>query len=197
MDERDIGLKLIKDHIEQRQHKAIVIDFSIGTGAIEPSFDADIPSDDVALAGGMSRDQIRAGFTSERDRVTAAMALGLATKLSELHKAGSLQGVIAVAGMTGTLITLPALKGLPFGMPKVLISSATALPRYADYYAQYFSLNDITVMHSVIDTVGMNAMLRTLLLNGAGAVCGMIEGYEAPVTETKPAIAITECRRRS
>ena len=77
----------------------------------------------------------------------------------------------------------------------MLVSSAAALPRYADWYAQYFSLNDITVMHSVVDTVGMNAMLRTLLLNGAGAICGMVENHEAPIApnkDAKPAIAITE-----
>jgi uncharacterized protein (UPF0261 family) len=197
MDERDVGLKLIKQHIEKRGHAAIVIDFSIGTGAIDPSFTADVTCDDVSLAGGLTREQVRAGFTKQRDRVTGAMAQGLAIKLSELHGAGSLQGVIAVAGMTGTLITLPALKELPFGLPKVLVSSATALPRYADYYAKYFSLNDITVMHSVIDTVGMNALLRTLLLNAAGAVCGMVEGAEATAapaqtTDSKPAVAITE-----
>ena len=139
--------------------------------------------------------EIRAGLSSQRDKITAAMAQGLAITLSELHRAGSLQGVIAVAGMTGTLITLPALKGLPFGLPKVLVSSATALPRYADYYAQYFSLNDITVMHSVVDTVGMNAMLRNLLLNGAGAICGNgreLRSAGRANQDTKPAIAITE-----
>jgi uncharacterized protein (UPF0261 family) len=192
LDEREDGLKLIKDHIEKRGHKAIVIDFSIGTGAIQPSVKADITCDELALAGGTTKDNIRASLSKERDKVTAAMARGLAAKLDELHHAGTLQGVIAVAGMTGTLITLPALKGLPFGLPKLLISSATALPRYADYYAQYFSLNDITVMHSVVDTVGMNAMLRTLLGNGAGAICGMVEGYEAPTAGTKPSVAITE-----
>ena len=195
MDERDVGLKLIKEHLQQRGHQTTVIDFSIGTGAIEPSFAADITCDEVSVAGGMTRDQVRAGFTTERDKVTGAMARGLAITLSELHRTGSLQGVIAVAGMTGTLITLPAFKELPFGLPKVLVSSATALPRYADYYAKYFSLNDITVMHSVVDTVGMNAMLRNLLLNAAGAISGMVESYEAPVArtkDTKPAIAITE-----
>jgi uncharacterized protein (UPF0261 family) len=195
MDERDVGLKLIKQHIQTRGHDAIVIDFSIGTGAIEPSFTADVTCDDISRAGGMTPEQVRSGFTKQRDAVTAAMAQGLAVTLSELHQAGRLQGVIAVAGMTGTLITLPALKGLPFGLPKVLVSSATALPRYADYYARYFSLNDITVMHSVVDTVGMNAMLRNLLLNGAGAVCGMVESYEPPAAtghDRKPAVAITE-----
>jgi uncharacterized protein (UPF0261 family) len=192
LDERDVGLELIRSVIEKRGHKAIVIDFSIGTGGIQPSLIADVTCDELARAGGMSRDEIRAVLSSKRDKVTAAMAEGLAATLGDLHRTGTLQGVIAVAGMTGTLIVLPALKGLPFGLPKVLVSSATALPRYADYYAQYFSLNDVTVMHSVVDTVGMNAMLRTLLLNGAGAVCGMVESYEAPDNATKPAVAITE-----
>jgi uncharacterized protein (UPF0261 family) len=192
LDERDIGLRLIRDQIEHRGHKAIVIDFSIGTGGIEASFAADVTADDLARAGGTSRDQVRAGLSTERDTITAAMSRGLAAALSDLHQAGSLQGVIAVAGMTGTLICLPAMKHLPFGLPKVLVSSAAALPRYADWYAPYFSLNDITVMHSVVDTVGMNAMLRNLLLNGAGAICGMVESYEAPVGQTKPAVAITE-----
>lgn len=192
LDERDLGLKLIREQIEKRGHTAIVIDFSIGTGGITPSLRADITCDDLAVAGGTTKDEIRATLTTQRDKITAAMGLGLGIKLEELHQAGRLQGVIAVSGMTGTLITLPALKNLPFGMPKVLISSATALPRYADYYAQFFGLNDITVMHSVVDTVGMNAMLRTLLTNGASAICGMVEGYEAPAVGTKPAIAITE-----
>jgi uncharacterized protein (UPF0261 family) len=192
LDERDVGLRLIQTQIEKRGHKAIVIDFSIGTGGIQPSFKADITCEEVAVAGGTSGDKIRAGLSTERDKVTAAMARGLASQLSEIHRRGALQGIIAVGGMTGTLISLPAMKGLPFGLPKVLVSSAAALPRYADYYAQYFSLNDITVMHSVVDTVGMNAMLRNLLLNGAGAICGMVENYEAPIKETKPAIAITE-----
>src|SRR4030095_2007027 len=192
LDEREVGLRLIHEQIEKRGHKPIVIDFSIGTGAIQPSLKADITRDEVALAGGTSRDEIRAGLSTARDKITAAMARGLASKFTDLHRAGALQGGIAVGGLTGTLICLPAMKGLPFGLPKVLVSSAAALPRYADYYAQYFSLNDITVMHSVVDTVGMNAMLRNLLVNGAGAICGMVESHEAPIKGARPAIAITE-----
>jgi uncharacterized protein (UPF0261 family) len=192
LDERDAGLRLIKERIERRGHKAIVIDFSIGTGGIVPSIDADVTCDQLALAGGTTREAIRANLSAKRDEITSAMSRGLASTFADLHRAGSLEGVIAVAGMTGTLIALPAMKDLPFGFPKVLVSSAAALPRYADWYAKYFSLNDITVMHSVVDTVGMNAMLRNLLVNAAGAICGMVENYEVPLEGTKPAIAITE-----
>jgi uncharacterized protein (UPF0261 family) len=192
LDEREDGLLLIKEQIEKRGHQTIVIDFSIGTGGIQPSITANITCAELARAGGANIDTVRASLTTEREKATSAMARGLASKMTELCGAGELQGMIAVGGMTGTMISLPAMKQLPFGLPKVLISSTAALPHYANLFAQYFSVSDITVMHTVVDTVGMNAMLRNLLVNGAGAICGMVESYEAPTKKTKPAIAITE-----
>ena len=94
--------------------------------------------------------------------------------------AGDLKGIIAIAGMTGTFLSLTAMKALPFGVPKLLISSVAAMPAYASRLAEYFGLRDITVMHTVVDTVGINPFVRTLALNGANAVSGMVEGMEAP-----------------
>jgi uncharacterized protein (UPF0261 family) len=192
LDEREDGLLLIKEKIEKRGHEAVIIDFSIGTGGITPSYKAEITCEALAAAGGADIASLKASLRTEREKVTSAMARGLVAKVSELHAAGKLQGIIAVGGMTGTMISLPVLKHLPFGLPKVLISSTAALPYYANMFAQYFAVSDITVMHTVVDTVGMNPMLRNLLVNGAGAVSGMVENYEAPGKKTKPAIAITE-----
>jgi len=66
------------------------------------------------------------------------------------------------------------------------------MPAYASRLAEYFSVRDITVMHSVVDTVGLNPLVRSLMVNGAGAICGMVEKYEPPQKEEKPSIAITE-----
>jgi uncharacterized protein (UPF0261 family) len=192
LDEREDGLLLIKEKIERRGHETIVVDFSIGTGGIRPSLKADITCEELAAAGGADIATVRASLRTEREKATSAMARGLASRASELYAAGRLQGILAVGGMTGTMISLPALKQLPFGLPKVLISSTAALPHYANFFAQYFSVSDITVMHTVVDTVGLNPMLRALLVNGAGAVCGMVENSEGPTRKTKPAIAITE-----
>lgn len=192
LDEREDGLLLIKEKIEARGHRTVVIDFSIGTGGIQPSLKADITCEELARAGGADIATVRASLRTEREKATSAMARGLVSKANELLAAGDLQGIIAVGGMTGTMISLPVLKQLPFGLPKVLISSTAALPYYAGMLAQYFAVSDITVMHTVVDTVGMNPMLRNLLVNGAGAVCGMVENYEVPAGKTKPAIAITE-----
>jgi uncharacterized protein (UPF0261 family) len=94
--------------------------------------------------------------------------------------------------MTGTFISLSAMKLLPFGVPKLLISSVAAMPAYAKKLAEFFGVRDVTVMHSVVDTVGLNPLVRRLMVNGAGAICGMVE-MEAPAPqEEKPSIALTE-----
>jgi len=94
--------------------------------------------------------------------------------------------------MTGTFLSITAMKALPFGVPKVLISSVAAMPAYANRLADYFGVRDITVMHSVVDTVGLNPLVRTLAVNGASAICGMVEGFEPPKKEKRPSIAMTE-----
>jgi len=192
LDEREAGLTLIKDHIEQKGHKTLLIDISIGTGAIDSALKADITCAEVALAGGTTIEAVRKMLARERDEATSTVAEGLGKKLLNLHGTGELKGVIAVGGMTGTFITLTAMKKLPFGLPKLLISSVTAMPAYGKRLAEYFGVRDITVMHSVVDTVGLNPLVRTLMINGAGAICGMAEAYAPPRKDEKPSIAITE-----
>jgi len=192
LDEREEALKLIKERIEQQGHKTILIDVSIGTGAIVSSLKADVSCDEIAQIGGMEIEEIRGMLAKEREKVTSVMAEGLTKKVLDLHGEGELKGMIAIAGMTGTFLSLKAMKALPFGIPKLLISSVAAMPAYAARLAEYFSLRDITVMHSVVDTVGLNPLVRTLAINGANAICGMVEGFEAPKQEEKPSVAITE-----
>jgi uncharacterized protein (UPF0261 family) len=192
LDEREEGLRLIKECIKERGHKIILIDITIGTGAIEPELQPEITSEEVAQAGGTTKEQIREMLSKDREKATSAMVEGLGRTLLDLHQKDQLQGVLAVGGMTGTSITLPAMKLLPFGLPKLLISSVAAMPAYAKKLAEFFGVRDITVMHSVVDTVGLNPLVKNLMLNGAGAICGMVEAYKPPEKEKKPSIAITE-----
>ncbi len=192
LDEREEGLQLLKERIEGRRHHTILADISIGTGAIKPALQADIPCEDIAGAGGTTMEIVKGMLARQRDKATAIMAEGLCKKILELFQEGELQGMVAVGGTTGTFISLRALKALPFGLPKIIISSATAIPANAGKLSEYFSLRDIVVMHSVVDTVGMNPFVRRLMINGAGAICGMVEDYEPILKEKKPYIAITE-----
>jgi uncharacterized protein (UPF0261 family) len=192
LDEREGGLGLIKETIEKRGHTVALIDISIGTGAIQSALKADITSEDLAQAEGTTAATIAGMLARERDRATSTVASALGKKLVGMYDAGELQGVIAVGGMTGTFISLTALRMLPFGLPKLLISSVAAMPAYAGKLAEFFGVRDITVMHSVVDTVGLNPLVRNLMVNGAGAICGMVESYEPRLRKGRPAIAITE-----
>jgi uncharacterized protein (UPF0261 family) len=100
--------------------------------------------------------------------------------------------MIAITGMTGALISLPAMQELPFGVPKILISGATGQPVHAAKFGDYFARRDITVMHTVVDTVGMNPLVRALAVNGANAISGMVEGGPVSLAGDKPSIAVTE-----
>ena len=192
LDEREEALAAIKNRIEQRGHRTTLIDISIGTGAIVPGLKADVTSGQLAELGGGSPDGVAGLLRDQRDQAISIMAGGLSRMLSTLNAAGELHGVIAISGMTGALISLPAMKALPFGLPKLLISSAVALPIHADKFADYFALKDITIMHAVVDTVGMNALVHALVLNGADAIAGMAEKGDLPAYKSKAALALTE-----
>jgi uncharacterized protein (UPF0261 family) len=84
------------------------------------------------------------------------------------------------------------MKALPFGVPKLLITSFLNAPINSTMLADYIGSTDITLMHSVVDTVGLNSLIRTLATNGANAICGMVEGWVPFKKEIKPLIALTE-----
>lgn len=191
LDEREPALQLAKDEIRARGLDVLLVDISIGNGAIVPKLQPDLDGQRIATAGGATVEEIHMLLGSNRERVTTVMAKGLAKELTAIQRDGQLEGVLAVTGMTGAMICLPALKILPYGLPKLLITSTAAMPAYASKMAQFFGRNDITVMHSVVDTVGLNTMVKRLLINGAAAVCGMA-GTRVADDAPKPSIAITE-----
>jgi uncharacterized protein (UPF0261 family) len=192
LDEREEALRAIKTQIERRGHKALLIDVSIGTGAIVPALQADVSFRELVRLGDGPAEGVEGMLLGQREKAISIMSAGLTRKISALHANGEIQGILAISGMTGALIALPAMKALPFGFPKLLISSAMAIPVHAEQFARYFGINDITVMHAVVDTVGMNALVQTLAVNGANAISGMVEMGGNPQVQSKPSIAITE-----
>jgi len=77
LDEREEGLQILKDHIEKRGHRSMLIDISIGTGAIESSLKPDIDCHALAKSGGTTIEKVRQMLATERDKATAMMADGL------------------------------------------------------------------------------------------------------------------------
>ena len=117
LDEREEALKIIKDQIEKQGHQAILIDVTIGTGAIAATLKPDVSSDEIARLAGGTLEDIKKMLAKERDRATSMMAEGLSKKVLDLHQAGRLKGIIAIAGMTGTFLSLTAMKALTLWGP--------------------------------------------------------------------------------
>ena len=188
LDEREEALRLIRDRIRQRGHETCLIDISVGSGAIVPTLECEVTPGQLSdLAEGS------AGLAVSRGDSTNTVATeGLKAKVRDMQARGEVQGIIAITGMTGALISLPAMMELPFGIPKILISGATTQPVHAAKFGDYFARRDITVMHTVVDTVGMNPLVRSLALNGADAVSGMVEGGRTSLEGGRPSVAVTE-----
>jgi len=193
LDEREGALRIIKDQIERRGHKTLLIDISIGVGGIVSSLKADVRPEEIMQLGGGTLGEVDARLVTERDKVTTIMAEGLKKKLLELYGNGDVQAAIAIAGMTGTYLSLTAMNALPFGVPKLMVSSVVAMPAYASWLAENVWLRDITVMNTVVDTVGMNRVVNLLALNGANAIAGMVEtSKNPPLGEKRTTFVITE-----
>lgn len=192
LDEREEAMGLLCERIRGRGMEALLIDTSLGVGGISPSLEPDVSSSELARLGGVQDADIRELAGKDRDKATSALSLGLTQKLVELQISRRIKGVVAVGGMTTSTISLPALKALPFGFPKLLVSSALAMPAYAGKFSQFLGLRDITVMHTVVDTVGMNPLVAALINNACGAICGMVENWLPIRQEERPSVAITE-----
>jgi uncharacterized protein (UPF0261 family) len=192
LDEREEALKYLGERIRARGQEVILLDTSIGVGGLTPGIQPHFSSFEIARRGGLGEEEARNLKGLGRERVTDAMARGLTELLGELHSSGKIRGALAVGGMTTSTISLPALKALPFGFPKVLVSSAVAMPAYATKFSQFLGLKDITVLNTVVDTVGMNPLVKALMDSACGIICGMVEGWEPIAEPERPTVAMTE-----
>ncbi len=178
----------VAELIRQRGHQTLLIDTGSGS---PPTVVPDITREEVAALGKVDLQ----GLMARRDRGEAvtAMASASAVLLADLAASGRIQGVISLGGGGGTAISTAAMRALPIGFPKVMVSTLAA-----GNIAPYVGTKDIVMIPSIVDVNGLNRLSRVLLTRAAGAVCGMVE-MEAPAAEDKPLIAAsmfgntTEC----
>lgn len=155
----------------------------VNTGVFDPAFEPDVSNQAVAQAGGTSLEKL----VADRDRgvAMAVMAAGAEQIIKELHQQGKIDAVIAMGGGGGTSVATRAMRALPVGFPKLMVSTVAA-----GDVSQYVGTSDITMMPSVVDVAGINRISRKIYANAAGAVCGMA-GVEVEEVDDKPLIAAT------
>jgi uncharacterized protein (UPF0261 family) len=178
LDTKGEEFRFVRDLVAARGLETILVDFGV---LADPPFKPDVTADEVARAGGSSIAQLRAG----KDKALAmeTMASGLARVVRDLYEAGRLGGILSMAGSGGTSIATRAMRGLPFGVPKVMASTVAG----GDVSA-YVGTTDLTMIPTVVDVAGFNSISRQIYANAAGAIAGMVSQELPPAAETKPLV---------
>ncbi len=147
----------------------------------------DIPADHVAEAGGGDFEEMKA--SRDRTRITNIMMAGGSRLALDLLKKGGLHGLIGIGGSTGSLMATEIMRSLPFGLPKVMISSTAALPGLS---TRYIGTGDIALFHSVVEISGLSDLLKNVMDRAACALTGMIsDDIASPKADKGKAIALT------
>ena len=173
----------LRQRIEDLGWTAKVFDVGLGQ---TPSGLASVTAEEVALAGESSVSELRAGY--RRDLAMQAMGEGAGRLLEEQHRTGRLAGAIGVGGNQGTAIASTAMRALPIGLPKLLVSTVAS-----GNVRGYVGDSDIAMLFSVGDLLGgPNPVTERVLAKAAAAVVGMVEAEENLATSEAPkAIAVT------
>lgn len=159
---------------------AKIIDVGIrGTPASPP----DISREEIAQEAGHNS-AFRMNKGGDKLKVMSVMANGALSLVKKKITSKEAAGVMALGGGVGTWIGMKIMRALPFGLPKIMISTLPFDIR-SDLGAK-----DIIIFPSVADILGLNPILRRVLQNASGAMAGMI-GLEQPAWNTKKVIGIT------
>ncbi len=167
----------VKALLKKKRLKTLVVDFGV---LGEPTFEPDISRSTVAAAGGGDLERFR--FGEHKDEAMKVMATGLAMIVRQLYDTGQLDGIIGMGGSGGTSIATNAMRTLPVGVPKLMLSTVGG----GDVSA-YAGTKDITFMPSIVDVAGFNRISRNIYTNAAGAIVGMVS-MSAPKATTATAM---------
>jgi uncharacterized protein (UPF0261 family) len=174
---------LIRGEIVRLGHTPIVID--PGSSG-KPAIPADVSREEVACTTGEGLEQILS--TRDKAHIQERMTEGLVHVVSRKYAEGCVDGVIAVGGGQGTAIATAAMRALPVGIPKVMVSTVAA---GKTTFGTYVGTKDVTMIHSVADIAGLNFITRKIIAQAAAAVVAMAEVKLSP-QEGRPLIALTQ-----
>ncbi|MDN3297573.1 Tm-1-like ATP-binding domain-containing protein [Streptomyces ficellus] len=177
LDTKGLEYGWLRERLLRRGVDVLVVDAGV---AGEPRIPADVPRADVARAAGADLERLRA--EGDRGAAVTVMARGAAETVLRLHQEGRLHAVLAIGGSGGTSIATRAMRALPLGVPKLMVSSMAS-----GDVAAYVGSTDITMMYSVVDIAGINSVSAPVLANAADAAAGMAKGFAAASRALLPA----------
>ncbi len=181
LDTKGREAQYVGSEIKARGFNALLVD----TGVVnKPTVRADITREEVAAAAGMPFEKLL--VNPDREVAAPIMAEGATRIIANLVEKGQIHGIISLGGTQGTTLSTKVMRALPYGFPKVMVSTMAS-----GNVAPWLDIKDITMMFSVTDIMGLNPVMRKILANAAGAVCGMAGGSAVLERGEKPLIAVT------
>ncbi len=180
----------LKSRIEAAGCRTMVLDCGILADRDPEAPRPDVSADEIAAKGGEDRADLIARRVEKetRNRGIRAMCKGSAIVLKQLFDQGRICAAIGLGGAQGTEIGTYAMRALPLGVPKVMVSTVAS---GQTPFGIYTGTRDLTIMHSVVDILGLNSLMRRVLTNAAGAVVGMVRAEALPAPRASVNVGIT------
>ena len=177
MDTKEEEILFCRDLIRRKGFDVLLLDAGI---LKDPRTPPDISRHEVARAAGVS-DLGSLLAAGDKGKCVETMIRGVTAKTQELLRQGAFQGILGMGGGQGTDICATAMRGVPRGIPKLLVSTIASGKAM---FGPYVGTTDITLMHSIVDLQGLNFLIRRILTNAVGAICGMVGGLDD--ADTRP-----------
>lgn len=181
LDTKGEEFQFIKDIFIKEGLQTVVIDTGVKG---EPYFSPDISSDKVAKSGGSSIHKLISN--NDRGQAIDVMMKGAAKIVQQINENERIKGIISLGGTAGTTIGTYAMRTLPIGIPKIMVSTVASGDT-----KPYVGEKDIIMINSVVDISGINSFSAIILANAAYALVGMAKGNYQVQMEEKPLLAAT------
>jgi uncharacterized protein (UPF0261 family) len=181
LDTKGVEYDYLRARLRRDGVDVVLVDTGVlGTPLAEP----DVSREEVAGAAGAD---VRAlAEAGDRGAAVEAMARGAAEIVKELHRQGRLDSVLALGGSGGTAIAAHAMRELPVGVPKLIVSTMASGDT-----RPYVGAVDVALLYSVVDIAGLNAISERILANAAAAAGGMAKSEPPAPGQGKPLVGAT------
>jgi uncharacterized protein (UPF0261 family) len=166
-----------------REHGADVLLVDVGVLG-EPRMRPDVTREEVAAAAGEDASEL--ARAADRGAAVAAMGRGAAEIARRLHAEGQLDAIAGLGGSSGSSIVTTAMRALPVGVPKLMVSTLASGDT-----RPYVGAVDVTMTYSVVDIAGLNQVSRRIIANAAGAIAGMAAADPGAAADPRPLVGAT------
>jgi len=181
LDTKGVELAFVRERLRERGCEVLLVDCGVlGEPAVAP----DVTREEVAAAAGA--DARALAEAADRGAAVAAMARGAAAVAARLHATGRLDGILGLGGSGNSAIATAAMRALPVGVPKLMVSTVAA-----GDMRPYVGAVDVTMTYSVVDIAGLNRISARVLTNAAAMIAGAVEARPPQLGAERPLVGAT------